>query len=188
MAFRAYYLCSGASEQAISQWASALAEQTLNGNKALGDLLGPAVFAACMGLSRLLYGKSKTNNLETLMLMSGAGCLLCYFLIVFVPSAAVAFAAMGLCGFSVGILWPGTLSTAASKVGGGNATFALLALAGDLGCMCGPTLSGLASSAAGDNLKIGVLCSIIFPIGLIICLVITKLKTKKPKNLLKNRS
>lgn len=184
--FALIILCSGASEQAISQWASAIAEQTLNGNKTLGDLLGPAVFAACMGLSRLLYGKSKTNNLETLMLISGAGCLLCYFLIALVPSAAVAFAAMGLCGFSVGILWPGTLSTASAKVGGGNAMFALLALAGDLGCMCGPTLSGLVSSAAGDNLKSGVLISTIFPIGLIACLIISKLKAKKLERTLKN--
>lgn len=177
--FALIILCSGASEQAISQWASALAEQTLNGNKTLGDLLGPAVFAACMGASRLLYGKSKTANLETLMLISGAGCLLCYFLIALIPSPIVAFAAMGLSGFSVGILWPGSLSSAANKVGGGNAMFALLALAGDLGCMCGPSLAGLVSSAAGDNLKVGVLVSAVFPAALILCLIAAKRSSKK---------
>lgn len=172
--FALIILCAGASEQAISQWASALAEQTLNGNKTLGDLLGPAVFAASMGASRLLYGKSKNANLETLMLISGAGSLICCFLIALIPSPIVAFAAMGLSGFSVGILWPGSLSSAANKVGGGNAMFALLALAGDFGCMCGPSLAGLVSSAAGDNLKIGVLASAVFPAALVLCLIAAK--------------
>lgn len=172
-------LCSGASEQAVSQWASSIAEKKLNGNKALGDLLGPSVFAAAMGLSRLLYGKSNgKRNLETLMLISGAGCILSYALIVISPSAVVAFAAMGLCGFSVGILWPGSLSSASTNVNGGNAMFALLALFGDLGCMSGPSLAGLVSGAFNNDLKSGICAAAIFPLTLIVCLIFAKKSAK----------
>ena len=72
---------------------------------------------------------------------------------------------MTLCGASVGILWPGTYSSAASSVkGGGNAMFALLALAGDIGCTAGPTLVGQVSGLFGDNLKAGILAAMIFPV------------------------
>lgn len=50
-------VCSGASEQAVSQWASTFAEQGLGVSKTVGDLAGPLAFAAFMGTSRLLYGK-----------------------------------------------------------------------------------------------------------------------------------
>ena len=42
-------LCAGASEQAVSQWASAFAEKRLGLTKQLGDLLGPMLFAVCIG-------------------------------------------------------------------------------------------------------------------------------------------
>lgn len=49
-------LCAGTSEQAVSQWASAFAEQELGISKTIGDLAGPMAFAALMGTSRLIYG------------------------------------------------------------------------------------------------------------------------------------
>jgi len=74
----------------------------------------------------------------------------------------------GICGLSVGILWPGVFSLAAEKAPtGGTAMFALLALAGDLGCSSGPTLVGVVSSVFSDNLKIGFLAAIVFPVALI---------------------
>ena len=49
-------ICAGASEQAMSQWASLFAERGLSVSKTMGDLLGPCAFAVLMGLARLLYG------------------------------------------------------------------------------------------------------------------------------------
>ena len=73
--------------------------------------------------------------------------------------------AMGVCGFSVGLLWPGTLSLASKNVKGGNAMFAFMALFGDLGCLGGPTLAGVVSGANGDDLNFGILCAAVFEKG-----------------------
>ena len=71
-------------------------------------------------------------------------------------------------------MWPGTFSKASATLPkGGTTLFALLALGGDIGCSGGPTLVGLISSHAGDNLKAGILAAIIFPIllfgGIVLC-------------------
>ena len=77
--------------------------------------------------------------------------------------------ACALCGLSVGIMWPGTFSKASSALPkGGTAMFALLALAGDLGCSGGPTLVGMISDQMGNSLKLGILAGVIFPILLLI--------------------
>lgn len=58
-------ICAGASEQAVSQWASAFAETGLGIKKTIGDLVGPMSFSILMGLSRLLYGKWETAWIST---------------------------------------------------------------------------------------------------------------------------
>lgn len=172
--------CAGASENSISQWASTFVEKSLGLSKSLGDLLGPAFFAICMGTCRLLYGRSKSKiSLETLLLLSGGLCLSCYFLMAFIKLPIVSLISMGVCGFSVGLLWPGTLSLASKNVKGGNAMFALLALFGDLGCLGGPTTAGLVSGANGDDLNLGILFASIFPIVMILTLFIIKKRDKK---------
>ena len=61
-------LCAGASEQAVSQWASTLAEKSFGINKTIGDLAGPMAFAILMGSSRAFYGKFGDKiNLERFM-------------------------------------------------------------------------------------------------------------------------
>lgn len=165
-------LCAGASEQAVSQWASAFAEKGLGVNKTVGDLLGPMAFAALMGTSRLIYGKFGDKlNLDRFMTASCFLCVISYLLISIFPSSVVNLLGCAICGFSVGIFWPGTFSKAAKELkGGGTATFAMLALAGDLGCAGGPTLSGTFSGIFNDNLKIGILFAVIFPLVLLLCL------------------
>ena len=80
-----------------------------------------------------------------------------------------------VCGFSVGIMWPGTFSIASASIrGGGTAMFALLALAGDLGCSGGPTLAGFVSSSVGNNLRMGILAAIVFPVLLLMGIQICK--------------
>ena len=89
---------------------------------------------------------------------------------------------MALCGFSVGIMWPGTFSTAAVEIkNGGTAMFALLALAGDLGCSAGPTVAGAVASALGDNLRAGILCGLGFPLLMIVGVLLMKRMADRAK-------
>ena len=165
-------LCAGASEQAVSQWASTFAEQALGVSKTVGDLAGPMAFALLMGTARLIYGKLGDKlDLDRFM---GFSCLLCigaYLCIALVPAPVVGLAGCAVCGFSVGILWPGTYSKASAELRGGTAMFAMLALAGDLGCSAGPTLAGLVSSGFANDLRAGILAAVLFPAALLAGLV-----------------
>ncbi len=174
-------LCAGAAEQAMSQWVSAFAEKGLNIPKSAGDILGTCMFAVLMGTSRLLYSViSKKTSLKNMMLISSALCILSYIIAGGVQNPAVALIGCGLCGFSVGIMWPGTLSLSAKRIpSGGTAMFALLALGGDIGCSAGPTLVGFISGAAGDDLKLGLLAAIIFPLVLMLGIAALKQRSKR---------
>lgn len=169
-------LCAGASEQAVSQWASTFAEQSLGVSKTVGDLAGPMAFAVCMGIARSFYGKYGSRiDLDRFMISSAALCVLSYLLLSLVPVPALSLLSCSLCGLSVGIMWPGTLSKAAATLrGGGTAMFALLALAGDLGCSGGPTLAGMVSASAGDDLRVGILAAVVFPVLLLLGLCLLR--------------
>lgn len=171
-------LCSGAGEQAVSQWASTFSELGLGVSKTIGDLAGPMSFALLMGTSRLIYGKlGEKINLDHFMKLSLFLCIGSYLLISLVPIPAINLIGCGLCGFSVGILWPGTFSKASSTIkNGGTVLFALLALSGDVGCSLGPTLAGFMSGLFNDNLKIGILCAMIFPCLMLFSLFLFKKK------------
>ena len=173
-------VCAGASEQAVSQWASAFAEKGLGISKAAGDLAGPMAFAVLMGMSRLFYGKyGERIHLERFMVYSSFLCILSYLGISLFPIPMLNLIACAVCGLSVGIMWPGTFSKASSALPkGGTAMFALLALGGDIGCSGGPTLVGMVSGALGDNLKMGILAGIIFPVLLLMGIILCR-KTKK---------
>ena len=175
-------VCSGASEQGVSQWASTFAEKGLNVSKTIGDLAGPMAFALLMGTSRAIFGKFGDKfDLDRFMLGSSILCILSYLCISLAPSSVVSLIGCSLCGLSVGIMWPGSFSKASAALkNGGTALFALLALAGDVGCSAGPTLVGFVSDAASDNLKLGILSGIIFPILLVVGILL--LKKKKTAN------
>ena len=121
-----------------------------------------------MGLSRLIYGKyGHRLDLDRFMKASCVLCILSYLCISLVPIPMVELIGCGICGFSVGIMWPGTFSKASAALRrGGTLLFAMLALAGDLGCSGGPTLVGFVSSAAG-NMRMGILVGIIAPVLLL---------------------
>ncbi len=168
-------VCAGASEQAVSQWASTFAEKGLGISKTAGDLAGPMAFAILMGSSRLFYGKYGDRiDLDRFMIGSSILCILSYLGISLFPMPELSLIACAVCGLSVGIMWPGAFSKASATLPkGGTAMFALLALGGDVGCSGGPTLVGMVSGALGDNLKMGVLAGIVFPVmlllGVIVC-------------------
>ena len=171
-------VCSGASEQSVSQWASTFAEKGLGVSKTIGDLAGPMAFAILMGSARAFYGKfGDRMDLDRFMVGSGVLCMISYLCISLSSSPVVSLVGCAICGLSVGIMWPGTFSKASATLrNGGTAMFALLALAGDLGCSGGPTLVGYVSSAASENLKRGILAAIVFPILLIVGIVLTRTK------------
>ncbi|MFQ6864511.1 MFS transporter [Blautia sp.] len=168
-------VCAGASEQAVSQWASTFAEKGLNISKTAGDLAGPMAFAILMGTARAFYGKYGDKiHLDHFMIWSSLLCILSYLGIALFPSPLLSLAACAVCGLSVGIMWPGTFSKASAAIPkGGTAMFAFLALGGDLGCSGGPTVVGAVSSAMGENLKLGILAAVIFPAllltGILVC-------------------
>lgn len=174
-------LCAGASEQAVSQWASTFAEKGLGVTKTIGDLAGPMTFAILMGSSRAFYGKfGHKIDLDRFMLGSSVLCIFSYLLIVASPIPFLSLVGCGICGLSVGIMWPGTFSKASVALkNGGTAMFALLALAGDLGCSGGPTLVGFVSSAAADNLKAGILVAIAFPVVMAVEIILQRTKEKR---------
>ena len=169
-------VCAGASEATMAQWSSAFTESALGVSKAIGDLAGPCLFAAFMGISRLLYGRMSTRlNLAKTMFISGILCSICYFVASLSPLPAIGLAGCALCGLAVGIMWPGSLSISARKCPlGGTALFAFLALAGDLGATLSPTMVGYISELAGGNLKTGLLIASTFPILLVISLLLIK--------------
>lgn len=173
-------LCAGASEIAMSQWASTFAESGLKVSKTVGDLLGPCLFAALMGTARILYAKiSEKVSLFTSLLFSASLCVVSYLIASLSPLPILSLVGCAVCGFSVGVMWPGTFSLAAKEIScGGTAMFALLALFGDAGCSLGPSVVGYAATAFGDDLGKGILCATIFPILLILSLFAMK-KTEK---------
>ena len=157
-------ICAGASEQAMSQWASLFAERGLSVSKTMGDLLGPCAFAVLMGLARLLYGiLGDKLNIRRAMALSAALCVGCYLLAANAPHPLLGLLGCAVTGFSVGLMWPGTFSMVARAFPqGGTAMFAMLALAGDMGCSAGPGLVGLVSGGAGLNAGLMVAC--VFPV------------------------
>ena len=162
-------LCAGSCEQAVSQWASAFAEAGLGISKTAGDLAGPMFFAIMMGLSRAFYGKYGDKlDLVRFMKISGILCLCSYLLISLSPVPVPSLIGCGLCGLSVGILWPGTFSLGSAGIkGGGTMMFAFFALAGDVGCSAGPTYVGTITSLSDGNMKQGILLACVFPILLL---------------------
>lgn len=171
-------ICAGASEQAMSQWASAFAESALQVSKTIGDLAGPCSFAIFMGTARALYGKySEILPLKKMMYASAVLCIICYLVAVFANQPIVGLIGCAVCGFSVGIFWPGTFSIAAWNLpSAGTAMYALMALAGDIGCSAGPTVVGMVANAYAGDLKKGLILAIIFPIGIL--LLVPRLRNK----------
>lgn len=167
-------ICSGASELAMAQWASAYAEAALGLTKAVGDLAGPCMFAVTMGISRIIFGKYG-GKMDLMKFMTGSGilCVVCYLLTSLSPNPLIGLTGCILCGFSVGIMWPGTISISSETFPtGGTAMFALLAMAGDLGGSIGPGIVGRVTQAAGDNIRIGMGVGLVFPLVLLLMLFI----------------
>lgn len=174
-------VCSGASEQGVSQWASTFAEKGLQISKTMGDLAGPMFFAILMGASRAFYGKYGDKlDLNRFMVGSSILCVLSYLCISLSPSPLLSLIGCGICGLSVGIMWPGSFSRASRSLPkGGTAMFAMLALAGDVGCGSGPTVVGYVTGLVGEDLKRGILAGVIFPVLLLVGIALLHRRTNR---------
>lgn len=159
-------LGAGASEMAISQWASTFVETGFGLSKSVGDLIGVCGFATFMGIARIIHAKYADKvSLKSVLGISAVLCIIGYLLIGISTIPAVGLFGCILCGFSVGAFWPGTISLASERIKqGGTTMFALCALGGDLGCSSGPALAGFMTGVFGGNLRFGILCATVFPI------------------------
>ena len=168
--------CAGASEQAMYQNAAGYVKQALGCSDLVAGLAAPGMFALFMGLSRIVTARlNRTISSEIIMLVSGVLCAVAYAMAALNVWGGLALVSCALCGFSIGIFWPGTFSFAADRLsGGGTALFALLAMGGDLGGVAGPALVNLVPASLSSVVKSGMLCSIIFPIGLMLCVLFLK--------------
>ena len=178
-------VCAGAAELSVAQWASAFAESALHVSKTTGDLLGPCLFAVFMGVSRVLFslfaGKVK---IKTALLFTSLGCVGGYCMCAFAPDSApwLGLVGCGVVGFFVGIMWPGTFSFASAKMPrGGTAMFALLALAGDVGCTAGPSAVGALADVFGGDLSVGIAFGMFFPALMFFVLLFVRASKKKRK-------
>ena len=189
-------ISAGASEQIMAQWASLFCERGLGVTKVVGDLVGPCLFAAFMGIGRTWYGvKGERIDLKRALIFCSSTTIVCYIVTVFSPYAAMSLAGCALCGLGVSLLWPGMLSMTSSAItDGGPAMFAYLALGGDLGCTLGPFLTGIVSdrvslssfaeslsrkfgmSVDEASLKVGIFAGIVFPIIMLVGTLILKKK------------
>lgn len=171
-------ICAGATELAMSQWASAYAESALNVTKEIGDIAGPCAFALAEGIGRLLYSKFGGRlKLANLMILSGIVCLLCYTGISLISIQAIGLSCCIVCGFAVGVLWPGTINASAGFFPyGGTAMFSILAMSGDIGCSLGPGVVGKCAELFGDNLRFGMGLGSIFPLIFILIALRYKMK------------
>jgi fucose permease len=187
-------MCAGASEISMSQWSSLFAEKGLGVPKVLGDLLGPCLFAVFMGIGRTLYGLFGAKiNLKNALLLCGALCVGCYALTVFSPSPLFSLFGCALCGFSVSLMWPGTISLTSAKFPlGGTTMFGLLAVFGDIGAAVGPWMAGVVSEFSQKSetlltlgaaqgigpeqlgLKCGLFAAMLFPITLLVGILLLK--------------
>ena len=162
-------LCAGAAEHAMVQWSSFFAEESLHITKAVGDLLGPCMFAILMGISRAVYGTFGDRlPLQKLLVITGFGCVASYLLAVFSPIPILSLVGCGICGLTVGLMWPGSFNLCAKYCPkGGTAMFALLAVAGDLGCSAGPSVVSSAAALLDGQIKAGLLAATVFPMLLV---------------------
>ncbi|MBR2987227.1 MAG: MFS transporter [Clostridia bacterium] len=189
---------AGATEQAMSQWASYFSEIALSLDKTTGDLLGVSVYAFLMGAGRMLMGIfGKKLGVYRAILISSILATVLYLIASLSPSGILSLGACALTGLSVAVLWPSVLDLAGESYGASARIFGMLSLFGDMGCLLGPSLAGevadlVEASAFGQELafsfgmtvdalaiRMGLLVSTVFPILLLLALFLFKRVTDK---------
>ena len=170
------------SETIMAQWSSAFMEKAVGLDKVVGDVAGMSLFALMLGLCRVVSAVfDRKIKLHNFMLVGAAGAIASYLIVSLTNVPILSLLFCGLTGFAVGMLWPGTLVIAADYFPKAGAwLFAYLAIAGDLGGVCGPWLTGIVADAAGLKASMGV--AAIFPLLTFACIFIyiKKCRSIKP--------
>lgn len=178
-------------ENVMSNWVSSYMENALGIDKALGDILGAAMFAVLLALTRILYARFG-KNISKMLMVGMIGAAVCYLVAGFSNNMIVALVACAVTGMFTSMLWPGSLILMEEKMPGiGVAAYALMASGGDLGASVSPQLMGIvvdkvtASSFAADlaatssltaeqiGMKAGMLVTTVFPLIGIVVLIVT---------------
>ena len=129
-------------ENTMSNWIPGFMENALGIDKALGDILGLAIFAILLGLARISYAKYG-RSIEKTLLVGMIGAFFCYIAAGLANGAVIPTIACILTGLFTSMLWPGTLIMMEEKLPGvGVAAFAMMASGGDLGAAVAPQLMG----------------------------------------------
>ncbi len=184
-------------ENTMSNWVSSFMENAIGIDKALGDILGTAMFAILLALTRMGYAKFG-KSITPVLFVGMIGAVACYLVAGLSTNAIVALVTCALTGMFTSMLWPGTLIFMEEKLpGAGVAAYALMASGGDLGASIAPQLLGIvvdkvtASSFAADlalttgltaeqiGMKSGMLLTTVFPLIGIIALAVTVRYFKK---------
>lgn len=171
----------GCAENVMSNWISSFMEAELGIDKAIGDVLGMAMFAILLGISRVSYAKWG-KNIKLVLFVGMMGATVCYLVAGLSANVILAFAACILTGVFTSMLWPGTLIMMEENIPSvGVATYALMAAGGDFGASVAPQLMGIVADNA--SLKTGMLVSAIFPmLGTVLMIVIIRFFTKNKMN------
>ena len=161
-----------AAETIMTQWCSTFMEQAMGIDKVIGDLAGMSLFAVMLGLCRILSAVcNKKVKLHHFMLFGSMGAIVCYIAVATTNLPVISLVFCGLTGFATGMLWPGTLVFAADYFPKTGAwLFAYLAVAGDVGAMAAPWITGLIADSAGLKASMGI--SAIFPILCTLCIMV----------------
>ncbi len=185
-------------ENTMTNWISGYMETALNIPKTVGDILGMALFAVLLALTRTLYAKYGKNIIKVLFL-GMLGAAICYLVVGFCSNIVISLIACVFVGICTSMLWPGTLIMMEEKFPNiGVAAYALMAAGGDFGASIAPQAMGIvvdtvsASSWAAElgsqlsmtseqiGMKAGMLFSAIFPIlGTFLVLYISKYFKKR---------
>lgn len=167
-------------ENAMSNWISSYMEAQLHVDKAVGDILGMAMFAVLLGVTRICYAKWG-RNISKMLLIGMIGAAICYLVAGLSTHIIPSFIACILTGVFTSMLWPGTLILMEEKIAGvGVAAYALMAAGGDLGASVAPQLFGIV--ADNINLQAGMLISSVFPImGAVVMAIIIRFFKANPK-------
>lgn len=169
-------------ENAMSNWISGYMENALGIDKALGDILGVAMFAVLLGLVRIGYAKFG-KRIAPVLMTGMIGAAVCYLVAGLVPGVILPFVACIFTGLFTSMLWPGALIFMEDNIpAAGVMAYALMAAGGDMGASLAPQLLGVvvdsvaATSFAADlgvtlgisaeqvGLKAGMLVIALFPI------------------------
>ena len=169
-------------ENTMSNWISSYMENALHVPKTVGDILGMALFAFLLGMTRTLYAKYG-RDISKFLLCSMIGAMVCYLIVGFSGNVILSFVACVLTGCFTSMLWPGTLILMEERMPNlGVAAYALMAAGGDFGASVAPQLMGiivdkvavsnwasqmsmtLSLSTEQIGMKVGMLVAAVFPL------------------------